>query len=256
MYNPQDIRQLIENGENKTHTSGLCPGFAQANILMLQAKYVEDFCSFAEKNKKACPILEVGDPGSRKLNIAKNSDIYKCLPKYLIYKNGVMVKEDIDISKLFSYELCAIALGCSFTFESELIESGIELRHIRNNKNVAMYNTSIKMDPSKYFSGTMVVSMRPIKKSQVDKVIEITSHYPDVHGEPIHIGNPEEIGIKDINTLDYGDFVEIMEDEIPVFWACGVSSHNAIINSEVDFFITHKPGHMLITDIKNKSLWK
>ncbi|MGN1085837.1 MAG: D-glutamate cyclase family protein, partial [Porcipelethomonas sp.] len=75
-----------------------------------------------------------------------------------------------------------------------------------------------------------------------------------VHGTPVHIGEPSLIGIKDINKPDFGDMVTINEGEIPVFWACGVTPQSVVMNSKPDIAITHAPGHMFITDIKNTDL--
>jgi uncharacterized protein YcsI (UPF0317 family) len=96
--------------------------------------------------------------------------------------------------------------------------------------------------------------MRPMKKEDVEKAYTITRKFPHVHGEPIHSGSPEEIGIKDINKPDYGDAVVIKEDEIPVFWACGVTPQAAIENAKPEIVITHAPGYMFITDILNDKI--
>ena len=96
--------------------------------------------------------------------------------------------------------------------------------------------------------------MRPIPSELIVKAVELTAAMPRVHGAPVAIGNPELIGIRDLSKPDYGDAVTIKEGEVPVFWPCGVTPQAAVMASKPDFCITHSPGHMLITDIKNINL--
>jgi uncharacterized protein YcsI (UPF0317 family) len=255
IMSPKEMRELIRKGEYKNHTSGTCHGFVQGNVVILEQKYAYDFLLFCVRNKKACPILDVTDIGDFEFKkFAKESDIRFDVPKYYIYKNGVLDSEVTSVEDIYGNDFVAFLLGCSFTFEFALLDGGISLKHMDRGLNVAMYDTNIKNDKSGIFSGNMVVSMRPIKKTEVEKVIEITGKYPDVHGSPIHVGTPEDIGIKNIEKPDYGDFVEIDDDEVPVFWPCGVTSQNAVKNAKIPLVITHSPGHMFITDVKNQDL--
>lgn len=252
---PVQVREAISNGRMKNQTSGMCPGYAQGNIVILPEKDALDFKRFAEINPKPCPILEIfktGDPISRV--VAKGADITKVIPRYRIFRNGKLEGEVDEISSLWQDDFVTFVLGCSFTFESALIEKGIRMKHVEMSKNVAMYITNIQTKPSGRFSGPMVVSMRPIKNEEIEKAIEITSLYPEVHGAPIHIGNPLAIGIKNIEKPDFGESMPINSDETPVFWACGVTPQIALKNAGVEIVITHSPGHMLITDIKNSDL--
>lgn len=249
------IRSMIRNGEITTPTSGMCPGYAQANLVVLPKKYAYDFLLFTQRNPKPCPILEVLDTGSRFLKkIAPGADIAKDIPKYRIYKNGELVRECTDVEEYWRDDLVSFLIGCSFSFESELIEVGIEMRHNTMGCNVPMYLTDIPCEDAGVFHGNMVVSMRPIPYSQVVKAVTVTAAIPRVHGSPVHIGNPAEIGIKDIDRPEFGDPVEIRAGEVPVFWACGVTPQAAVMASKPDFCITHAPGHMLITDVKNVEL--
>ena len=68
------------------------------------------------------------------------------------------------------------------------------------------------------------------------------------------MGDPAKIGIRDIDHPDYGDPVEIREGEIPVFWACGVTPQAAVERAKPPIVITHAPGHMFITNVKNAEL--
>lgn len=252
---PSKVRELIRKGEITGPTAGMCAGYAQANLAVLPKELAYDFLLFCQRNPKSCPLLEVSDVGSRTLHtIAKDADIATDIPKYRIYENGVLVDECTDVSRYWRDDFVSFLIGCSFSFEAELLEAGITIRHIEENRNVPMYRTNIDCEPAGIFSGKMVVSMRPLPHDQVVRAALITGGMPRVHGAPIHIGSPEAIGIKDINHPDFGDSVTIKEGEVPVFWPCGVTPQSVIMNVKPKIAITHSPGHMFITDIKNVQL--
>lgn len=252
---PHEVRKLIREGKITSPTSGMCAGYAQCNLVILPKEDAYDFLLFTQRNPKSCPVLEVTDAGSRHLNfIADKCDIATDFPKYRIYRDGILDGEYTDVSEFWRDDLVAFLIGCSFSFESEMLDAGIEVRHITQDCNVPMYITDIDTVPAGKFSGKMVVSMRPIKPEQVVKAVTVTAAMPRVHGSPIHIGDPSSIGIKDINKPNFGDAVTVNEGETPVFWACGVTPQSVIMNVKPPFVITHAPGHMLITDIKNSDL--
>lgn len=252
---PQEVRKMIRRSEIKRPTAGMCRGYAQGNLVILPKDLAYDFLLFAHRNRKACPILEVTDLGDREFRqVAMGSDIAKDIPKYRIYKKGKLMGEYLDIEAFWREDFVSFLLGCSFTFESALIEAGIEVRHIQAGSNVPMYITNIECRPAGVFSGPTVVSMRPIPYNKIVQAVQITSKYPSVHGAPIHIGNPSNIGIKDIHSPDFGDPVEIKRNEVPVFWACGVTPQAVAMKIKPEMIITHSPGHMFITDVKNHEL--
>lgn len=252
---PIEVRQLIRQGEFKRPTAGVSAGFAQGNLVVLPQKYAYDFLLFAQRNPKPCPILEVSDVGSREFRLtAKGSDIARDIPLYRIYKNGEYVEELESVQDYWRDDLVSFLLGCSFSFEAPLMDADIEVRHIAENRNVPMYITNIETTPAGIFSGPLVVSMRPIPYDQVVKAVTITNQLPEVHGAPVHIGDPSIIGIHNIDQPDFGDAVTIKPGEVPVFWACGVTPQAAVMRSKPDFVITHAPGHMFITDVKNSHL--
>ncbi len=252
---PQDVKKLIREGKIDFQTSGMCNGYAQANLCILPKEYAFDFLLFCMRNPKPCPVLEVGDVGSREIKtMADGGDICKDFPKYRIWRNGVLEKEVTDISEYWQDDYVYFLIGCSFSFESELLEADIPVRHIQEGRNVPMFNTNIKLQSAGKFHGNMVVSMRPIPDKLVVKSVNVTAAMPRVHGAPVQIGNPESIGIKDVTKPDYGDSVTINEGETPVFWACGVTPQNVIMQTKPPIAITHAPGHMFITDVKNSSL--
>lgn len=252
---PLAFRQLVREGKFTEPTSGYCPGFAQANLIILPKEEAYDFLLFAQRNPKACPLLEVTDVGERLTKyVAKDCDIATDFPKYWIYRDGVKVEEVTDISSYWQDDFVAFVIGCSFSFESEMIDAGIEIRHNTMGCNVPMYITNIDCVPAGRFSGKMVVSMRPIPSNQLVKTVTVTAALPKVHGSPIHIGDPKEIGITDVAHPDFGDPVEIRPGETTVFWPCGVTPQSIVMNVKPKLAITHAPGHMLVTDVKNVDL--
>jgi len=252
---PSEVRKLIRKGDITCPTSGMCSGYAQANLVVLPKDMAFDFLLFAVKNPKACPLLEVTEPGSRKLvDIASDADIATDIPKYRIYENGELTGEYTDVSDYWRDDLVSFLIGCSFSFEWELLAADIPVRHIEENRNVPMYKTNIECKSAGAFHGNMVVSMRPIPHDLVPKAVLVTGDMPRVHGAPVHIGSPEVIGINSIDNPDFGDAVTIRDGEVPVFWPCGVTPQAVVMASKPPFCITHSPGHMFITDVKNVNL--
>lgn len=252
---PQDMRLAIRRGEYQKTTAGLAPGFAQANLVILRKELAYDFLLFCQRNPKPCPVLEVTDAGSFAARLtAPGSDLRTDLPRYRVFQNGELVDEPTDISSYWQDDFVSFLLGCSFSFESALLQSGLEVRHITEDCNVPMYITNIECQEAGVFNGPVVVSMRPYKGTDVIKAVQITSRFPAVHGAPIHIGDPSAIGIKDINTPELGDAVTLKQGEVPVFWACGCTPQAAVMRIKPELVITHAPGHMFITDIKDSEL--
>lgn len=252
---PASVRQLIREGKITHQTSGMCDGYAQGNLLILPKEHAYDFLLFTQRNPKSCPILEVGDVGSRELKkMAKDADIATDIPKYRVWEYGKLKDEYTDISEFWRDDFVYFLIGCSFSFEGELLAADVPVRHIEEGKNVPMYLTNIECEPAGIFHGKLVVSMRPMPADQVIKAVSVTASMPRVHGAPIHIGNPEEIGIGDINKPDFGESVTIKDGEIPVFWCCGVTPQSAVMSAKPPIAISHAPGHMFITDVKNTLL--
>lgn len=252
---PSEVRRLIRSGEVAQQTSGMCAGYAQANLVVLPKDLAYDFLLFCQRNPRSCPLLEVTDVGSRSLRyLARDADIATDIPKYRVYEHGELVEECISVAHRWREDFVSFLIGCSFSFESELLEAGVTVRQIEEHCNVPMYRTNIDCVPAGVFSGKMVVSMRPLPHDQIVKAALITGAMPRVHGAPVHIGAPEAIGVTDLDHPDFGDSVTIKEGEVPVFWPCGVTPQSVVMNSRPSIAITHAPGHMFLTDIKNVSL--
>jgi uncharacterized protein YcsI (UPF0317 family) len=237
------------------HTAGVANGFVQGNLAILPEKLAGAFHRFCQLNPKPCPIIgisDVGDPRIPALGI--DLDIRTDLPRYRIWRDGEVVEEPTDITAHWRDDLVAFVLGCSFSFEEALLEEGLPIRHIERDVRVPMFRTNIACSPAAPFAGPLVVTMRPFKPADAIRAVQITSRFPSVHGAPVHIGLPESIGIADLAKPDYGDPVPVEADEIPVFWACGVTPQSVIQAAKVPFAITHAPGLMLVTDLRNKAL--
>jgi len=248
----QAARLSIRAGSHRGPTAGLAPGYVQGNLAILPQALAADFLRFCQLNPKPCPLIGTsapGDPGVPAL--ATDLDIRTDLSRYRVWKNGELVAEPEDVRDFWRDDLVSFVIGCSFSFEAALTADGIELRHITRGSNVPMYRTSIATQEAGPFHGPMVVSMRPLTPRDAIRAVQITTRFPSVHGAPVHIGKPEMIGIKNIDKPDYGDAVEVRNDELPVFWACGVTPQSVIATVKPEFCITHYPGSMLVTDRKN-----
>ena len=253
---PFEIRQQIRQGLFTGNTSGLAQGFVQGNLAIMPTTWANDFLLFCQQNPKPCPIVSMSTaPGEFMLpHLGQDIDIRRDVPKYRIYRDGQLAEELNDVSDHWRDDLVTFVLGCSFSFEEALIADGLEVRNISEGVNVPMYRTNIACQSAGRFSGNTVVSMRPMKAADAIRAIQICSRFPSVHGAPLHLGDPAEIGISDIQKPDFGDAVTINEGELPVFWACGVTPQVAIEQAKPEFCITHSPGHMLITDLNNSRL--
>lgn len=254
---PDELRRASAGGEFDRPTAGYCKGYVQANMVALPAEYAADFEDFCRKNPKPCPLLEVVGPGSYKTaKLVDGADLRREIPRYTVFIDGKPVHSVQDMTEFYRDDLVFFLLGCSFTFETALLEEGIPLRHVSQNKNVSMYKTNIPLESAGVFHGEMVVSMRPIRHELVVKATLVTSHFPEMHGAPVHVGYPEMIGIKDIHHVDYGDSVEIQEGETPVFWACGVTPQNVLLKVAPPLAITHSPGFMLVSDLRHEHYYQ
>lgn len=251
---PATIRRLAREGQLTGPTAGMAAGYAQANLVILPRQYAVDFMKWTRLNSAACPVLEVVSGSPLTHEMADGANICTDIPKYRIYKNGHLAEEVIAVDKYWRPDSVGFLIGCSFSFEEALIRAGIEVRHITEHRNVPMFKTNIMTKPVGRFRGPMVVSMRPMTPEKAQLAKKITGAMPNVHGAPIQIGNSEEIGITDIHRPDYGDDVTIKPGEIPVFWPCGVTPQAAIENAKLPLVVTHAPGHMFLTDIKNADL--
>lgn len=252
---PAQLRQLIREGKVTGSTVGLCPGYVQANLIIMPQEYAADFKEFARKNPAPCPILDYTKPGDKFVNrLADHANIYTDIPKYNIFKNGVMVEECTDATPYWSGDMVGFLIGCSYSFEQALVENGIPITYWETGNRNSCYVTNIMCEPAGVFSGPMVVSMRAVKNEMVEKAYEVTRKFPHVHGGPVHHGNPKAIGIKDFNHPEYGDPNPVAADEVPVFWGCGITPQIIVQEAKLPIAISHKACHMFVSDILNNEI--
>lgn len=250
-----DVRRAARCGEIRGTTAGLAPGFVQANLVVLPREQAFDFLLFCTRNPKPCPILDVTEPGSPEpLLLAPGADLRTDLPGYRIYRDGELVEEPTELARWWRPDLVSFLLGCSFTFETALLQAGLPVRHIEMGCNVSMYRTCLSCRAAGIFRGPMVVSMRPMSPAQAIRAVGVSGRSPRAHGTPIHIGDPSVIGIGDLGRPDYGDPVDVYPGEVPVFWACGVTPQAVACEARLPLLITHKPGHMFVTDWRDTDL--
>jgi uncharacterized protein YcsI (UPF0317 family) len=236
-------------------TPGLALGFVQANLVILPKDWAFDFLLFCQRNPKPCPLLDVTEPGDPEPKlVAPGADLRTDLPAYRVWRHGELVEEDSTVTRYWRDDLVSFLIGCSFTFESALLSAGVPVRHIEAGVNVPMYRTNRPCRPAGRFSGPLVVSMRPLRPELAVRATQVCSRFPRAHGAPVHFGDPAAIGIGDVVRPDFGDPVEIRAGEVPVFWACGVTPQAALMEARPPLAVTHKPGHMFLTDLKDSDL--
>jgi len=249
-----ELRHRIRDGEWTTPTSGAATGFLQANLVMLPASHAFHFLLFCTRNPKPCPVLDVLEAGVSKPSIAEEADLRVDLPRYRIFEKGAMTEEVTNVTDRFRPDTVSFLLGCSFSFENAMLAAGLPIRNIEEEKNVSMYITNRQCRPAGPFSAPLVVTMRPMTPEQAVRAVQVTTRFHLTHGAPIHIGDPGDLGIQDLERPDFGDPVTIRPGEIPVFWACGVTSTLAAISARLDLTITHAPGHMFVSDLRDEHL--
>jgi uncharacterized protein YcsI (UPF0317 family) len=251
-----EVRARIRSGELDAPTAGMADGFMQANLAILPRAFASDFLDFCLANPKPCPLLGVGRPGATAIDdVARDLDVRTDVCGYKVFRDGVCVDRVTDVSALWRDDLVTFVLGCSFSFEHALLHAGLPVRHIDCGCNVPMFKTAIPCVPRGRFSGPLVASMRPFVPADAIRAICLSDHYPLAHGAPVHFGDPAAIGVADVSRPDYGDAVPVRAGEVPVFWACGVTPQAVLEEARLPFAITHDPGHMLITDIRNADVF-
>ncbi|MEU1024770.1 putative hydro-lyase [Streptomyces sp. NPDC005904] len=233
-------------------TAGRARGFTQANLVSVPADWAYDMLLFCQRNPKPCPVLDVTDAGSWSTPLAPGADLRTDLPRYRVWEHGELTDEPTDVVGRWRGDLVSFLIGCSFTFEWALADAGVPLRHVEQGRNVPMYVTARPCRPAGRLRGPMVVSMRPVPPGALAAAIRESALMPAVHGSPVHCGDPAGLGIEDLARPDFGDPVAAGPDDIPVFWACGVTPQAVVMASRPPFAITHAPGRMFITDARDE----
>ncbi len=253
---PHRVRRAIRDGHYCKPTNGIASNYVQCNIAILPKQYAEDFSLYCELNSQACPVLARSEPGDPSLSaLGIDIDIRTDLPGYTVIRNGKATQTVGDILDLWRDDFVTFAFGCSFSFEQALINEGVNLRYLSRGEGPALFVSNIDTRPVGKFSGKLAVSMRPLRPADAIKAIIVTAQYPNAHGAPVHIGKAEMIGITDLQKpLQSIGHTRVLSDELPVFWACGVTTQLVLQGAQLPLCITHASAHMLVTDIPLQDL--
>jgi uncharacterized protein YcsI (UPF0317 family) len=248
---PAEFRNIVRVGEWTTDvvSNRVCRGYVNANLAIVPQDVAFEFLLFCSRNPGPCPVIDVTEPGNPHPSeaIAKGADLRTDLPKYRVFKSGELIDEPTDIIKYWREDLVAFLLGCSLSFEWVLEAANIHFRLMGD------FITKIPCVPAGRFHGPMVVSCRVFEKSYLAmRAIQVSSRFPSMHGAPIHIGAPNTIGIRDLGKPEIWapDPAEPLPkpNEIIMFWAAGPTPQLVALQAKIPFMITHKAGHMFITD--------
>jgi uncharacterized protein YcsI (UPF0317 family) len=255
IIHPQELRAQCRSGAFTGYTAAHCAGFVQANICILPRDWAYDFLLYCQRNPKPCPLLATSEPGSWHLDaLGADIDIRRDLPAYHVFREGEFAGEFGDLSEFWRDDFVTFAMGCSFSFEQALLEDGLPLRYLERGSVAGVYETTVATTPAGRYTGPLLVTMRPFSPSDAIRAIQITSRFPNVHGAPVHLGDPAAIGV-DLTRryCDVGD-ASVGPSEIPLFWACGLTPQKAVAAARPPIFITHAPSSMLVTDLCNSQL--
>lgn len=249
-----EVRAAVRSGTIAGPTERFAPEHVQANLVVVPREYAHELRDLCARNPVPCPLVERLAPGAYEPDCARDADLRTDLGRYRVWRDGELTESPRDVRGLWSRDLVAFLIGCSFTFDHALAQAGLIPRHYELERNVPMYRTRIPLAPAGRLHGTMVVSMRPYRPDDVERVRDVTRPYRVGHGEPVAWGDPRQLGIEDVLRPDYGDPPVVRPDEIPVFWGCGVTPQSVIVASRIPFAITHEPGHMFVTDLVHADL--
>jgi uncharacterized protein YcsI (UPF0317 family) len=249
MTEAQNARLAMRQGKWSGPTVHKVKGYVQANLVVLPRSDAYDFLVYCQRNAKACPVIEVTDPGDPEPRIcAPGADLRTDLPRYAVYRSGTKAAEVVEISALWTEDSVAFLLGSSLSFDDALARAGVEAGDI-----VWALNTTVPTVPAGKFHGNLVVTMRLMSPEQVISATQLTTRYIYTHGSPVHVGDPGVIGA-DLEHPVYGPHLSsIPRDKTAVFWACGVTPQQAAIESKQELMITHAPGHGFVTDLRSDS---
>lgn len=252
---PRALRTAARHGAFTGLTTGHVPGFVQANLAILPAEYAAQFVDFCGANARSCPVLAVSEPGDPAMpELGPDIDVRTDLPEYWVYRDGRRTESTGDILALWQDDHVALAIGCWFSVEDALLQAGVRLRHLELGIQGSLFRTdrdTVSVGP---FGGPMVASMRPFAERDVETVVDVTGRFEKVHGAPLHIGDPAELGISDIGKPDFGELLVPEPGETPVYWGCGLTALTALEHSGLPLFITHAAGAMLVSDLRNSDL--
>ena len=242
----QQARRAIREKRHTGTTRGLALGYVQCNLAIVPQALAFEFLLYCQRNARACPVLEVCDPGSPEpKQLAPGADLRSDLPRYAVYRNGERQPDVTDLKALWRGDLVAFLIGSGITFDGALERAGVPTDRHR-----WVLNSKIATVPAGRFRGDMVVTMRWLTPEQAIVATQVSSRFPHNHGAPIHVGDPAAIGADLAQPLFGGPVPELPRDRVPVFWACGVTPQQAALEARLELFIAHAPAHGFITDLE------
>jgi uncharacterized protein YcsI (UPF0317 family) len=246
----QQARLDIRKGRHAGSTRGLAMGYVQCNLVVIRQELAYEFLLYCQRNQRACPVLEVTDPGDPEPRIlAPGADLRTDLPRYAVYREGRREPDVSDLEALWEADFVAFLIGSGITFDAALERAGVPTTRDR-----WVVRSQIPTTPAGRFHGPMVVTMRWLTPAQAVTAVQVTSRFPFNHGAPIHIGDPAAIGADLADPL-FGPPVEkVPEGRGAVFWACGVTPQEAALAARVNLMIPHAPAHGFITDLRADKL--
>ena len=251
---PREVRALARDNKLTAATSALCPDYVKASLLILPVAYADDFLRFASWNPEACPVLEVIREKPLSSFLAPGANLCTDFPRYRVFLNGEVSEEVREVKALWNIGSVGFLLGCSASFDGALLAAGLPVRHVEEHRAMPIYQTKLRTCPAGPFRGPVLVSMRPLPQAAVKKAYQLTEPMELVHGAPIQIGAPEEIGIADLNKPDFGEAASIRDGETPVFWSSSATVQAALRFAKLPLAITDVPGYPLISDVRNDAL--
>jgi uncharacterized protein YcsI (UPF0317 family) len=252
---PAELRAAARSGAFCGLTTGLAPGSVQVNLAILPAHHAKDFIAYCRANAAACPVLAVGEPGDPSLAaLGGDIDVRTDCPSYRFHVDGRHSATVPDIKGVWRDDLVSVAICCWFSMEDALRRANVRLRHLEMGIQGPLMRTNRPTNPVGPFRGPLVVSMRPFPQEQVETVKAVTARFPRVHGAPIHEGDPAALGISGFDHPDFGEPMEVLPGEVPLYWGCGLTALAALERARIPFFITHAAGSMLMTDMRNSEL--
>lgn len=242
----QAARQAIREGRHAGPTRGLAPGHLQCNLVVLDRGLAYDFLVYCQRNPKACPVLEVTDPGDPEpRRLAPGADLRTDLPRYAVYRSGRREADRTDIRELWTPDSVAVLIGSGMTWDLALERAGVPTDRFR-----WVLRTTLPTVPAGLFHGPLVVTMRWLTPAQALTAIRVSGRFPHNHGTPIHVGDPRTIGADLTAPLFGGPVPSRPPDLLPVYWACGVTPQEAALTARVPVMVTHAPGHAFISDLE------
>lgn len=253
---PADYRAAVRAGRWTGPTRDVAPGRVQCNLVVLPDAWARRFAAWCDANPAVAPVLARSPaPGDPRLpELGADLDVRTDLPRYRVFRDGRPVDVVGDLRALWRDDLVAFAFGCSFSLEEALRRGGVALRYEARGFGGAIYRTTRQTVAAAGFAAPLIVSMRPLAPADAERAVAVSARYPQLHGAPVHVGDPAALGVDLDDPVDAIGPVSVAAGEVPVFWACGVTPQLALERARPPLAVTHLSAHMLVTDLALEAL--